>query len=83
MELWRVLPTSRSTFNFPLFLTQTKPLQTEVSATPLYALHDEIVFPAPTTYTPMRWLVRKDQKREMLAYYHPFSRGRRQCVGQK
>ncbi|PKY05677.1 cytochrome P450 [Aspergillus campestris IBT 28561] len=62
--------------------SQTDPLQTEVSATPLYALHDEVMFPAPTTYTPTRWLADEDQKREMSAYFHPFSRGTRQCVGQ-
>ncbi|KAJ5605341.1 cytochrome P450 [Penicillium lagena] len=58
------------------------PAGTEVSATPLYALYDEVMFPAPTTYTPTRWLVDEDQKREMSAYFHPFSRGTRQCVGQ-
>ncbi|KAJ5475764.1 hypothetical protein N7475_001493, partial [Penicillium sp. IBT 31633x] len=58
------------------------PAGTEVSATPLYALHDEVIFPAPTTYTPTRWLVDEDQKREMSAYFYPFSRGTRQCIGQ-
>ncbi|KAJ5909662.1 hypothetical protein N7504_004305 [Penicillium tannophilum] len=58
------------------------PAGTEVSATPLYALHDEVMFPAPTTYNPARWLVDEDRRREMSAYFHPFSRGARQCIGQ-
>lgn len=69
-------------FPFPIPFPQTDPLQTEVSASPLYALHDGVMFPAPTTYNPTRWLVDEDLKREMSAYFHPFSRGTRQCVGQ-
>ena len=68
-----------SPFSVCLRLTS---LQTEVSATPLYALYDEAKFPAPTTYAPTRWLVDEDQKRAMSAYFHPFSRGTRQCIGQ-
>ncbi|KAJ5781189.1 cytochrome P450 [Penicillium paradoxum] len=58
------------------------PAGTIVSTTPLYALHDEVMFPSPSTFNPARWLVDEDQKREMSTYFHPFSRGTRQCVGQ-
>ncbi|KAJ5549251.1 cytochrome P450 [Penicillium frequentans] len=43
------------------------PAGTEVSATPLYALHDEVMFPNPTTYNPERWLVDEDRRREILS----------------
>ena len=49
---------------------------------PLYLLHDEVVFPSPESYDPSRWLVDDDQKRLLMSHYHPFSSGTRQCIGQ-
>lgn len=57
-------------------------VQTTVSLSPLYFLQDAAVFPAPQDYDPSRWMVADDQKRHLLSYFHPFSRGTRQCVGQ-
>ncbi|KAE8382393.1 cytochrome P450 [Aspergillus bertholletiae] len=42
-----------------------------------------IVFPSPMDYDPLRWIVDTDQKREMMSNFHPFSRGTRQCIGQR
>lgn len=90
MEIQRALPAigsklSRSSVFLLLVVGDvTDHLQTIVSTTPLYSLYDEAIFPSPTTYNPARWLVvDNDQKREMLSHFHPFSRGKRQCIGQK
>lgn len=53
-----------------------------VSLSPLYFLQDETVFPSPQRYDPSRWMVDEDRRRQMLSYFHPFSRGTRQCIGQ-
>jgi hypothetical protein len=87
MEFQRALLTTWGKLNLSgLFLIMEliyDYLQTVVSITPLYFLYDESIFPSPTTYNPARWLVGDDEKREMLAHFHPFSRGTRQCIGQK
>ncbi|KAE8393149.1 cytochrome P450 [Aspergillus alliaceus] len=57
------------------------PRTVEVSTSPLYFHYNEDVFPSPTVYTPSRWLVEGQQKSKMLSYFHPFSRGTRQCIG--
>lgn len=57
-------------------------VQKIVSISPLYFLQDDTVFPSPQTYDPSRWMVDEDQRRQMLSYFHPFSRGTRQCIGQ-
>ena len=56
--------------------------QKVVSASPLYLLHDEAIFPSPASYDPSRWLLDDQKRSEMLAYFQPFSRGTRQCIGQ-
>ncbi|KAI9370115.1 cytochrome P450 [Aspergillus egyptiacus] len=58
------------------------PRTTTASMSPLYFLQDETIFPFPTSYNPARWLVEDEQRRIMLSYFHPFSRGTRQCIGQ-
>ncbi|KAL4802082.1 cytochrome P450 [Aspergillus unguis] len=54
-----------------------------VCTSPWYFHYNEDVFPDPTHYNPSRWLVEGDQKKKMLSYFQPFSKGRRQCIGQK
>ncbi|KAK3896972.1 cytochrome P450 [Staphylotrichum tortipilum] len=53
-----------------------------VSLSPWYYLQDETIFPNPKRYDPLRWMVDEDKKRLMMSYFHPFSRGTRQCIGQ-
>lgn len=53
-----------------------------MSLSPWYYLQDEAIFPDPKRYNPLRWMVAEDQKRLMMSYFHPFSRGTRQCIGQ-
>ncbi|KAJ5654879.1 hypothetical protein N7490_001882 [Penicillium lividum] len=58
------------------------PYGTNVSTSPLYYLHSDKVFHSPKTYNPSRWLVDDEKRQYLLAHYHPFSRGTRQCIGQ-
>ncbi|EFX00361.1 cytochrome p450 monooxygenase [Grosmannia clavigera kw1407] len=76
-RLPRVVPKEGWTFKGRFF----KP-GTIVSASSLYLLHDEDAFPSPETFDPNRWLGLEDQRAEKLKYFHPFSRGTRQCIGQ-
>ncbi|OQD83650.1 hypothetical protein PENSOL_c148G04064 [Penicillium solitum] len=58
------------------------PYRTNVSTSPLYYLHSDNVFHSPKKYNPFRWLVDDEKRRHLLANFHPFSRGTRQCIGQ-
>ncbi|OHW94810.1 trichodiene oxygenase [Colletotrichum incanum] len=73
----RVVPEDGWTFNGQFF----KP-GTIVSASPLFLMRDPTVLPSPETFNPNRWITADDQQMtKMLHYFHPFSRGSRQCIG--
>ncbi|KAL2840127.1 cytochrome P450 [Aspergillus pseudodeflectus] len=59
------------------------PREVNVCTSPWYFHYNKDVFPDPTRYNPYRWLVEGEQKKTMLSYFQPFSKGRRQCIGQK
>lgn len=45
---------------------------------------DPEIFPDPHSFEPRRWLTEDAEKlRMMQAYYVPFAKGSRACVGQK
>lgn len=51
-----------------------------VGSSPFYECYNEAVFPNAYDFRPERWLT--GDITEMLNYFHPFSRGTRQCIGQ-
>ncbi|KAL2827913.1 cytochrome P450 [Aspergillus pseudoustus] len=60
------------------------PREVDVCTSPWYFHYNKDVFPDPESFNPDRWLVVADeQRRKMISYFQPFSRGRRQCIGQK
>ncbi|KAJ0417771.1 cytochrome P450 [Aspergillus carlsbadensis] len=59
------------------------PREVNVCTSPWYFHYNQDVFPDPARYNPYRWLVEGEQKKMMLSYFQPFSKGRRQCIGQK
>jgi len=73
--------TRSSTKRLSIALTQTLPLQTVVAMSAFYGCYDQRVFPHPERYDPRRWLVENTSK--MDRYLQIFSRGTRQCIGQK
>ncbi|OLN83441.1 putative sterigmatocystin biosynthesis P450 monooxygenase STCB-like protein 4 [Colletotrichum chlorophyti] len=52
-----------------------------VATSAFYGCYNGNVFPEPDRYDPTRWLV--DDTTDMEAHLLPFSRGTRQCIGQK
>jgi cytochrome P450 len=44
---------------------------------------DEQLFPDPETYEPMRWVIEGERNRVLEAWFQPFGRGTRRCLGIK
>ena len=59
------------------------PLQTIVSSAAHVYHHDPNVFSEPESFCPERWLVGDEKVNELEKNMMPFSRGSRQCPGQK
>lgn len=57
--------------------------QTLVSMSTYFILRDPEIFPEPTTFVPDRWLLPKDELRELEKYLIPASKGTLGCLGQK
>ncbi|QPC76847.1 hypothetical protein HYE68_007599 [Fusarium pseudograminearum] len=51
-----------------------------VSSCISYMTYDEEVFPEPWKFRPARWL--QENSKELDAFFYPFSRGTRSCIGQ-
>ncbi|KAI8946629.1 cytochrome P450 [Xylaria longipes] len=59
------------------------PRGTPISMTTWWMHNDPTVFPDPECFEPNRWLTAESDKlKTMQAYYVPFARGSRNCVGQ-
>lgn len=48
-----------------------------------FILRDPNIFPEPATFVPERWLLPKDELRELEKYLIPASKGTLGCLGQK
>ena len=60
-----------------------KNLQTMISSSPIWYLHDDTAFPEPYYYRPDRWLEKDSEDSTALRndYYIPFSKGPSTCIG--
>lgn len=62
-------------------------LQTTVTSSPIWYLHDRHAFPNPTYYNPYRWLtadgtaLNNEDRPLQDKYYIPFSKGPYTCIG--
>lgn len=57
--------------------------QTPLSSTNYWVHMDETIFPDPATFSPERWLEAEREGFPLQKYMVSFSKGSRQCVGQK
>ncbi|KAH8846999.1 hypothetical protein MCOR27_010896 [Pyricularia oryzae] len=73
----RVVPSTGWTYRGTYF-----PPGSVVATSAFYGCYNEDVFPQPYKYDPKRWL-NVEKRAEMEAHMQPFSRGTRQCIGQK